>query len=138
MFGFLAIFVLSGAIAVASRPEHLAVLIFPIFMGVFFYFILKATVFDLVDEVWDAGDYLVVKNRGEEATVRLEDIINVNSSRISNTKRVELRLRKGCRFGNEIAFIPVAKPSFWPPFAKNPMVEKLIDRIDAARRKHGG
>jgi len=85
MFGFLTVLVLAGIFGFGRSPEHLAVLIFPVFMGVLFYFILKATVFDLVDEVWDAGDHLVVRNP-----------------------------------------------------AKNPMVEKLIDRVDAARRKHGG
>jgi hypothetical protein len=138
MLGFLVLFVVFALTVRQLSIESLPVLIIPLVMGVVGYYVLKATVFDLVDEVWDAGDFLVVRNRGEEVTIRLEEIVNVNYSNLSKTKRVVLRLRKTSRLGNEIAFVPVAKVSVWPPVAKNPMIEKLIDRIDAARRKHGG
>ena len=35
-------------------------------MMAFGFFIMKKLVFDLVDEVWDDGDTLLVKNRGQE------------------------------------------------------------------------
>ena len=54
---------------------------------------------DLVDEVWDASDALVVRNKGEEARIRLSDIINVSYSPVGSPPRVTLSLRTPGRFG---------------------------------------
>jgi len=43
----------------SGRYPPIPVLVIPIFMGVIFFFIMKIMVFDLVDEVWDAGDVLI-------------------------------------------------------------------------------
>jgi hypothetical protein len=45
---------------------------------------------------------------------------------------VTLRLGHAGRFGNEIAFMPASSFSF-NPFAKNPIVDDLIVRVDRAR-----
>ena len=60
----------------------------------FGYFIMKKLVFDLVDEVWDDGDALVVKNRGQEERIALADIKNVSYSPFVNPPRVTLSLRR--------------------------------------------
>ena len=36
------------------------------------YFMMKKFVFDLVDEVWDDGDTLLVKNRGQDVRIAIE------------------------------------------------------------------
>ena len=46
----------------------------------FGYFVMKKLVFDLVDEVWDDGEALLIKNRGQEERVALRDIKNVSYS----------------------------------------------------------
>ena len=46
----------------------------------FGYFVMKKLVFDLVDEVWDDGEALLIKNRGQEEHVALRDIKNVSYS----------------------------------------------------------
>lgn len=57
----------------------------------------------------------------------------VNTSTNGNLPRVTLRLVKPGRFGSEISFALPARFSF-NPFAKHPVVEDLIVRVDKARR----
>jgi hypothetical protein len=87
----------------------------------------------LADEVYDGGDFLVVRRGGEEETIPLATIINVSAPFMSKTPRIILKLAHAGRFGNEIAFTPVA-PFTLNPFAKNPVAEDLMIRVDAARR----
>jgi hypothetical protein len=92
---------------------------------------MKALVFDLMDEVWDAGDAVVVKNGGKEERILLSEIKNVNYSSLTNPQRITLSLRKPCRWGAEVSFTP---PIRFLPFRKNPIVQDLIERIDTQRR----
>jgi len=94
------------------------------------YFVMKNLVFNLADEVWDAGSELLVKNRGQEAHVALADIVNVSYSVATNPQLVTLTLRQPTAFGTEVTF---AAPTTWVPFAKSPIIEELIKRIDVAR-----
>jgi hypothetical protein len=104
--------------------------IMPVLMAGFGYFVMKHVVFDLVDEVWDLGSELVMKNNGQEAHVALADIVNVSYSVVTNPQRVTLTLRQPTAFGTEVTF---AAPTMWIPFAKSPIIEELIKRIDVAR-----
>jgi hypothetical protein len=82
----------------------------------FGYFLMQKLVFDLIDEVWDDGDALVVKNDGQDQRVALSDIKNVNYSPLINPPRVTLSLRRPTVFGEQIAFcapirlVPFPKP----------------------------
>jgi len=136
-FGFLLIFFVAALFGRPRGPETFAILFIPCVMLVVGFLVMKALIFDLVDEVWDAGDYLVVKNKGEETSIRLEEIVNLNYSTFTNPKRATLRLRNPGRFGKEVAFLPKANVTVWR-FTRNENLEQLIDRIDAARRKRGG
>jgi len=133
-FGFLAVFLGTALFGIPRQIEAIPFLIAPLIMGVVGYVVMRKMLFNLVDEVWDAGDFLVVRNRGEETTIRLEEIVNVSYTTFSNPSRAILRLRQAGRFGQEIPFIPVNKG--WA-FSKNAMIDQLIDRIDAARRRRG-
>jgi hypothetical protein len=62
---------------------------------------------------------------------RLRDIIKVSYSVATNPQRVTLTLRQSSVFGREVTFAP---PTTWIPFAKSPIIENLIQRVDAARR----
>ena len=88
----------------------------------------------LADQVWDDGDALVVEIGGEMLRVPLADIVNVNYSSMTNPPRATLRLRNATPAGREIVFIP-KRPFSINPFARNPIMEDLIDRIDARRRR---
>jgi hypothetical protein len=132
-FGFLALFVAISVANIGTKQEFPApFLIFPVFMGVFGYFLMKKMVFDLVDEVWDAGAELVVKNKGAEEHLPLSEIMNISYSSFTSPQRVTLSIRRPTLFGTEITFVP---PARFVPFAKSPIVDELIQRVDAARRR---
>ena len=96
------------------------------------YFFMKKLVFDLVDEVWDDGNSLVIRNRGDEERIALSDIKNVSYSPFTNPPRVTLSVRRPTVFGEEIAF---NAPTRIVPFSTSPVIKDLIERIDLARRK---
>jgi hypothetical protein len=131
-FGFVTVFLVVGVAIMGfqKRFEPMMVVV-PIFMLVVGYFVMRLLVFDLVDEVWDDGDALVVRNRGVEETIPLKDIINVNYSGMTNPQRVTLTLREPGPFGAEITFSP---PRSWFPFKQPQLVTDLIQRIDEERR----
>jgi hypothetical protein len=93
---------------------------------------MKKMVFDLVDEVLDAGDALVVRNRGQEERIAFSDIMNVNYTPFMSPPRVVLSLRRQSIFGNQVAF---CAPLRFMPFSTSPIVDELIQRIDAARHR---
>ena len=132
-FGFLILLIAIPLVAGlrTGRYPSLPFLIIPIGMMIFGYFLLKVLVFDLVDEAVDLGDALLIKNAGKEDRVMLSDIINVSYTRLTSPPRVTLSLRKPCLFGTEVSFCP---PVPFIPFAKSPIIDPLIVRVDAARR----
>jgi hypothetical protein len=129
-FGFVAVFVLS--IVLDHRGPLIPFLIVPAVMLVFGHVLFRKLLFDLVDEVWDSGDELVVKNAGVEERVALKNIINIGFSTMTNPERVTLILREPSRFGKEITFSP---PRRFIPFARSPIINELIERVDEARRE---
>jgi len=132
-FGFLALFIAVPLVVGSSTGRYPPppFFIVPVVMAVIGYFFMKKLIFDLVDEVWDAGDALVVKNKDQEDRVALSNIMNVSYSPFMNPPRVSLRLRRPCAFGTEVAF---CAPLRFIPFAGNPIVDELIRRIDATRK----
>jgi hypothetical protein len=133
MVWFLGLFLIGGTVAMAAKKEvYIQFLIIPALMGAFGFFIMKQLVFDLVDELWDDGDALVVKNKGREERIALKNIINVSHSSFTNPPRITLTLREPCAFGRDITFSP---PTKLLPFARHPIASELIERIDATRRR---
>ncbi|MCL2021115.1 MAG: hypothetical protein FWG81_03200 [Betaproteobacteria bacterium] len=130
-FGFLAFITAAGFIYGNFEEEPVA-LVLPCFMAVFSFFLMKKIVWDLVDEVYDCGDSLLVKNSGIEERVALANIMNVSASMYMNPPRITLRLVKPGKLGSEISFSP-ATPFTINPFAKIPVAEDLIIRVDKAR-----
>jgi hypothetical protein len=134
-FGFLVYFVARAMRSGAAQKDPLLIVV-PVVMAVFGYLLMKRLLWNLVDEVYDAGDFLVIKNRGEEERVALADIMNVSVSTSPNPSRITLRLVSPGRFGKEITFAPAASAAR-NPFAKNRVAEDLIARVDQARAKRG-
>jgi hypothetical protein len=88
-FGFLTLLFLVIAIPLffggaQHDPPPYPLLVVPLIMIGFGYFVMKKLVFDLVDEVWEDGDSLVVKNRGQESHIALSDIKNVSYAPLIN------------------------------------------------------
>jgi hypothetical protein len=134
MLGFLLLFV-TGALATqrsANPPPAAFFFLVAGFIAVVFFFVFRKLIFDLVDEVWDAGDALIVRNKGQEDSIPLPDIINVGYTQFVNPPRVTLWLRTAGRFGDKVAFCP---PVRFSPFAVSPIVDELVRRVDDARQR---
>jgi hypothetical protein len=134
-FGFLAF--MAGTIIVNGAPQELPILIAPLLMAVFGFVVMKKLVWVLADEVYDCGDYLIVRNRGEEERIELSNIMNVSAITFMNPPQITLRLITPSRFGSEITFSPAINFAKFTlnPFAKNPIAEDLIVRAHRARTR---
>src|SRR6202050_1273526 len=133
-FGFLILFIavplfFGGA---QNGPPPFPFLIVPLIMMGFGYFVMKKLVFDLVDEVWDDGETLLIRNRGQEERVALRDIKNISYSTVINPPRVTLSVRQPTIFGDQIAFMA---PVRFVPFTTSPLINELIERVDRARQR---
>jgi hypothetical protein len=133
-FGFLALF-LVGPFFFGSwsgqSPQPMFFIV-PIIMMVFGYFIMKKMIFNLVDQVFDAGDALLVKNGAQQEQIPLSDITNVSYTPMMNPPQVTLSLRQPTSFGDKVTF---CAPTRLMPFASSPVIDDLIKRVDAARRR---
>jgi hypothetical protein len=135
-FGFLVVFVAVPLFASRGRVQSFfPFLIVPVIMAVFGYFVMKKLVFDLVDEVWDDGETLLIRNRGQEQRVEFRDIKNVSYSTVINPPRVTLSVRQPTAFGEQIAFVA---PVRLVPFSTSPIINDLIERVDRARQGRVG
>ena len=133
-FGFLAVFFLIALVqGLAADPiSNLPFLIVPVVMAIVGYQLMKKMAFNLVDEVFDLGDALLVRSGGQEERIALADIKNVNFFPYMSPPQVTLSLRRPSVFGDKIVF---CAPARIMPLSPNPMIEKLVDRIDAARQE---
>lgn len=110
------------------------VFVAPAAVMVIIYAVLKKLVLDLADEVVDEGEALRVRFGKEEERIPLAQIINVSYAGLTNPPRITLTLRSAGRFGREVTFSP--QQGFLSPlFRPNPLVNELIERVDAARRR---
>jgi hypothetical protein len=135
-FGFLILFIAGPLVSSVVRntaPPPLPLFIVPIIMIAAGYFLMKRLIFVLVDEVWEDGNSLLIKNRGEEERVALSDIKNVSYSPFMNPPRVTLSLRRSTAFGDEITF---TAPVGFVSLAQSPVIQDLIDRVDHARGRN--
>ena len=131
-FGFIAFFA-TVSIWTTHRSQHalpFAFLVPSAVMAVLGYVLFRRLIFDLVDEVWDQGDALIVRNAGKEERIRVDNIINVGFSTMTNPERVTLTLREPGTLGKEVTFSP---PRRFLRFTRSPIVDELIERADQAR-----
>lgn len=129
--GFVVFFVVTGLWG--SGRAGAAVIPFlaaPVVMAIIGFALFRRLIFDLVDEVWDDGDVLIVRNAGTEERIALKNIINIGFSTMTNPERVTLTLREAGVVGKEITFSP---PRRFLSFARSPIIGDLIERVDRAR-----
>ena len=91
-------------ILVADPISNAPFLIVPALMAIIGYQFMKKLAFNLVDEVFDAGDALIVRNGGREERIALADITNVNYFPYGSPPQVTLSLRRSSAFGDTIVF----------------------------------
>jgi len=133
---FVLLFAMIGIIVTVGnqRPWHEVAMAVGIPFGVmlFGWAIFRVTILDVVDEVWDAGDSLVVRNGGEEARIPLADIGRCKASRFVNPERITIEFNRATPFGPRIAFLPKIR---WVRLSLNPLAKELTERADAARNR---
>lgn len=139
-FGFISLFFVISLWArfhpesVRGQPPDPMFLLMPLLMAAIGYFVFRRLIFDLVDEVWLDGDWLVVTNRGEKRRVALGEVMNVNATTTTNPRRITVMLRTETRFGSSFSFIPAGSRGFLSLFKPDPIATELIKRVDAARQ----
>ena len=126
-FGLLAFIALGG---VKAKSFDLLFVLAPVVMALFGVAIMRKLVWDLADEVYDCGSYLLFRKSGREQKVPLSDVMNVSHSQFSSPERVTLSLRSPGNIGSELTFNP---PMRLNPFSKSDLVSDLIHRVDRAR-----
>jgi hypothetical protein len=135
-FGFLGFFVcIGGANAIGNQQfvDLIPMIVSPLVMAIFGYFIMKLLVFDLVDEVWDCGDSILIRNKGREYQFPVSEFISVGYTGFMNPSRITLSLRESSEdLGTEVAFIP---PFRLFPYSMPPLARDLMVRIDESRRR---
>jgi hypothetical protein len=130
-FGMTGVFLFFGIIGSIKGAEPPLVLVPLVVMIIAGLFVFKKLLFDLVDQVWDDGDALIVRNKNDEERIPLSQIINISDSFLTNPPRITLTVREPTRFGKEIAFMP---PMRFLNFLRSPIARELIERVDEARR----
>ena len=132
--GFLAFYFVSG-LTHGFLQKAPMFLVWPCVMAVMFYIGRRITRRDLMDEVYDCGDCLLVKKRGEEDTVLLSNInwVNFSIARHRTNPRITLCLDTPGKFGRAISFQP---PTHIFQGSTSEIAEDLRVRVDKARSAH--
>jgi hypothetical protein len=125
----------AAAVIERNREAAVPVLGFLLLAAAVMFLVLRKVVFDLCDEAWDEGAVLLLRKKGYELKVPLGAIQNVGYERWTKPQRVTLSLRDTTPLGNELSF---ALPVRLLPLSRNPLVDGLIERVDAARRRPAG
>jgi hypothetical protein len=88
---------------------------------------------NLANEVFDGGEFLLVRFRNQEDRIPLSNIYDVVgiSGRIP---QISLMLDTPCRFGAEVSFIPNATST--PQSVMDRIAEDLLVRAEKARSGH--
>ena len=113
----------------ADSLAFLPFLVVPVVLAIVGYQFMKRMAFNLVDEEFDLGDALLVRSGGQEERIALADIKNVNFFPYMSPPK---SLRQPSAFGDTVVF---CAPMQIMPLSPNPIIVRLIDRIDAARRE---
>jgi hypothetical protein len=135
MLGILLLIISLGALTStrnANPPPAVFIFLVAAFIASVTFFVFRKLIFDLVDEVWDAGDALVVRNKGREERILLPNIINIGYTQFVNPPRVTLWLRTPSVFGDKVSFCP---PVGFSPLSVSAIVDELVKRVDDARQR---
>lgn len=97
--------------------------------------VIRFVIWDLADEVLDASEFLLVKKWGHVERIAIYDIERVDLMQRMTPQRIELRLKRPCRFGRMIAFLP--DRSLSAPLEENEVAAELIYRVEQARKLSG-
>lgn len=123
-FGLLGLITIVG---LTNGRAHTTEIIAPIVLAVFGLFIMKKLIWELADEVFDGGDFLLFRKGDLEQRVQLQDITNIEHAALSSPPRVTIYCRTPGALGTKLAF--TLSPAL-NPFAKPKIFRELSERID--------
>jgi hypothetical protein len=72
------------------------------------FLLIRARLFGL-KQVEVAPDGLIISNFRESDVVRWEDVVHVHESKLWNPRSITVVLRRPCRFGAQVTFLPKTK-----------------------------
>ena len=138
-FGLLAIATVVLAVLVARGRCEPAMLLIPAGAALASFLYMKFFTFVLADEVWDAGDILVIKNGSGELRLPVANIKSVHYSMVADPPRITLVFRTSVFPEVRVQFMPHFFPGMFL-FRKHPLVAELTQRgadgQDAAGRRY--
>ena len=88
---------------------------------------------NIVDELYDGGDFLLVRNGGIEDRIPLTQIDRVHKAMYSQPPRVTIRLNRPGKFGETIVYSPETRFALvpWAQNATNDLIERIKRSIRA-------
>ena len=120
---------MEGEIGLATTE----ILIFVLVTGLL-TFLKKIIPGTLVDEVYDCGDFLLIRHRGEEERVGFPNIMEMKSWTRMFPPVVTFQLMNPGKFGLIVSFTP-STPFTLSPYADYSSIENLIVRVNDAKSK---
>eukprot|EP01029_Cantina_marsupialis_P009751 TRINITY_DN22570_c0_g1_i3.p1 TRINITY_DN22570_c0_g1~~TRINITY_DN22570_c0_g1_i3.p1 ORF type:complete len:151 (-),score=8.91 TRINITY_DN22570_c0_g1_i3:183-635(-) len=102
-------------------------LVSPLIIASLGFIIFRKLIWNLCDNVYDCGDFLLFKNGKKEKKVYFKDIINVAQKQFLHPERVTIYTQNE----NKITFSPLLKHNL---FSSNPIVKELIKRVEQTKQ----
>lgn len=130
-FGILAVIAAVALVAMVVTHAYkplVFILIGTAIMGIIGHFVMRKLVFDLRDEVWDAGSELLVRNRDEDAHIPLANIVNISCAGYTHPPRITLMPQQAGCFGKDMIFCP--KGISFSLFSRNRVARELVESVD--------
>ncbi|MBU3666149.1 MAG: hypothetical protein FGM15_09800 [Chthoniobacterales bacterium] len=103
-------------------------------MALVTWFYMCTFTFTMADEVWDAGDTLVIRNKGREMSVPVCRLLSARYSCIADPPRITLKFRLSALAEGHVEFIPKIVPRMFV-FRAPPIAADLASRIAKEKAK---
>jgi len=135
-FGFIAFFDIMWMInSHGSLWEVIGIPLLVLGIGSAAFMLAGSQTADACDEIWLAGDSLVVKHGGEESRVARRDVVDVSSYLFSSGLQIRLTLRNGAvGLGDSISSSAGGARGPFGPLSQNSILAMLKQHIDQARQ----
>jgi len=132
-YGFLIAWSITGSVFTIRLGEFDAMfIIVPIGIVLILQFTMKLLVNDLVDAVYDDGDFLIVRNVDVEDRIALSNVTGINHAYyMQNPPRISLFLREESKFGKKVSFMLPYKLFL----GTHPLVKELKERVKSFEAK---
>lgn len=101
----------------------------PVCMAVLAYFIMQDGMIGLADDVFDCGEYLLIRNKGKETQIHLSDVVDFEYSYLTHPQLICFSYKKSRSSYKTLKFSPDTDQQ-----SPHPDILDLIKRIDAAKK----